>query len=141
MSSITLKVNGATHTVDIDPSTPLLYILRNDLGMQAGHVPAPRHLREEVLNACRMLRGRREIAQLVGVLEQVVELIGISRRMHEFVAAPFDHHQGSDRSLSKILADDLVLARGSRELRCEAIAIQPRGIVHRLVAGEFAQGR
>src|ERR1035438_3936678 len=37
MSNITLKVNGATHTVDIDPSTPLLYILRNDLGMQGPH--------------------------------------------------------------------------------------------------------
>ena len=34
MSEITLKVNGKTHTVDIDPSTPLLYILRNDLDMQ-----------------------------------------------------------------------------------------------------------
>ena len=32
--SITLKVNGRTHTVDVDPSTPLLYILRNDLGLQ-----------------------------------------------------------------------------------------------------------
>ena len=34
MSKITLKVNGSAHTVDIDPSTPLLYILRNDLGLQ-----------------------------------------------------------------------------------------------------------
>ena len=34
MSNITLKVNGATHALDIDPSTPLLYILRNDLGLQ-----------------------------------------------------------------------------------------------------------
>jgi aerobic-type carbon monoxide dehydrogenase small subunit (CoxS/CutS family) len=34
MSQITLRVNGAPHTVDIDPSTPLLYILRNDLGLQ-----------------------------------------------------------------------------------------------------------
>jgi len=33
MSSITLKVNGAAHTVDVDPSTPLLYILRNDLDL------------------------------------------------------------------------------------------------------------
>ena len=32
--SITLRVNGRTHTVDVDPSTPLLYILRNDLGLQ-----------------------------------------------------------------------------------------------------------
>ena len=34
MSNITLKVNGGTHTVDVEPSTPLLYILRNDLGLQ-----------------------------------------------------------------------------------------------------------
>lgn len=34
MSKITLNVNGGIHTVDVDPSTPLLYILRNDLGLQ-----------------------------------------------------------------------------------------------------------
>jgi aerobic-type carbon monoxide dehydrogenase small subunit (CoxS/CutS family) len=34
MSNFTLKVNGKTHTVDVEPSTPLLYILRNDLGLQ-----------------------------------------------------------------------------------------------------------
>ena len=34
MSTLTLKVNGGAHTLDIDASTPLLYILRNDLGLQ-----------------------------------------------------------------------------------------------------------
>ena len=34
MANVTLRVNGSTHTVDIDPSTPLLYILRNDIGAQ-----------------------------------------------------------------------------------------------------------
>ena len=34
MSTINLKVNGRAHTVDVDPSTPLLYILRNDLDLQ-----------------------------------------------------------------------------------------------------------
>lgn len=34
MSNVTLKVNGKAQTVDIDPSTPLLYILRNDLGLE-----------------------------------------------------------------------------------------------------------
>jgi aerobic-type carbon monoxide dehydrogenase small subunit (CoxS/CutS family) len=34
MSNVTLKVNGSTHTLDIEPATPLLYILRNDLGLQ-----------------------------------------------------------------------------------------------------------
>src|SRR5205807_4752429 len=33
-SNLTLTVNGSRHAVDIDPSTPLLYILRNDLGLQ-----------------------------------------------------------------------------------------------------------
>jgi nicotinate dehydrogenase subunit A len=28
---ITLRVNGRSHTVDADPQTPLLYVLRNDL--------------------------------------------------------------------------------------------------------------
>ena len=34
MSKITLKVNGRSHTVDVEPATPLLYVLRNDLGLQ-----------------------------------------------------------------------------------------------------------
>jgi aerobic-type carbon monoxide dehydrogenase small subunit (CoxS/CutS family) len=34
MANITLRVNGRAHTVDVEPSTPLLYILRNDLGLQ-----------------------------------------------------------------------------------------------------------
>jgi len=31
MAQITLKVNGASRKVEVDPSTPLLYVLRNDL--------------------------------------------------------------------------------------------------------------
>src|SRR3982751_4536019 len=34
MSKIALKVNGRTHSVDVEPATPLLYVLRNDLGLQ-----------------------------------------------------------------------------------------------------------
>lgn len=33
MSKFNLKVNGRTHAVDVDPSTPLLYVLRNDLDL------------------------------------------------------------------------------------------------------------
>lgn len=33
MSKIELKVNGRSHTVEVEPSTPLLYILRNDLDL------------------------------------------------------------------------------------------------------------
>lgn len=31
MQELSLQVNGQAHTVDVDPSTPLLYVLRNDL--------------------------------------------------------------------------------------------------------------
>src|SRR5688572_8384053 len=34
MSIINLRVNGSAHTLDIDPSTPLLYILRNDFDLE-----------------------------------------------------------------------------------------------------------
>ncbi|MEY4641870.1 MAG: hypothetical protein RLZZ227_1864 [Pseudomonadota bacterium] len=34
MSIVSLNVNGALHEVDIDPATPLLYVLRNDLGLR-----------------------------------------------------------------------------------------------------------
>jgi len=34
MSNVTLKVNGKDHTLDIDPATMLLYILRNDLDLR-----------------------------------------------------------------------------------------------------------
>jgi aerobic-type carbon monoxide dehydrogenase small subunit (CoxS/CutS family) len=33
MAAITLLVNGKKNTVDVDPSTPLLYVLRNDLDL------------------------------------------------------------------------------------------------------------
>src|SRR5262245_62136003 len=34
MSAITLKVNGQSHAVDVDPATPLLFVLSDDLGLR-----------------------------------------------------------------------------------------------------------
>jgi nicotinate dehydrogenase subunit A len=34
MSAITLKVNGRSHTLDLDPATPLLYALSDDLELR-----------------------------------------------------------------------------------------------------------
>lgn len=31
--TLTLRVNGQTHTIRVDAATPLLYVLRNDLGL------------------------------------------------------------------------------------------------------------
>src|SRR5256885_11111536 len=32
--NLTLKVNGQSHTVDVDPTTPLLYVLSDDLALR-----------------------------------------------------------------------------------------------------------
>jgi nicotinate dehydrogenase subunit A len=34
MSAITLTVNGRAHTLDVDPATPLLYVLSDDLALR-----------------------------------------------------------------------------------------------------------
>src|SRR4051812_24068720 len=34
MSTLALKVNGRSHTVDVDPATPLLYVLSDDLAQR-----------------------------------------------------------------------------------------------------------
>jgi len=33
MSALTVHVNGRAHSVDVDPATPLLYVLSDDLGL------------------------------------------------------------------------------------------------------------
>jgi nicotinate dehydrogenase subunit A len=33
--ALNIKVNGATHSVPAEPDTPLLYVLRNDLGLNS----------------------------------------------------------------------------------------------------------
>jgi nicotinate dehydrogenase subunit A len=34
MSLLSLKVNGKTHSLEVDPTTPLLYVLSDDLGLR-----------------------------------------------------------------------------------------------------------
>src|SRR3977135_1877278 len=34
MARVSLRVNGTSRVIDIDPTTPLLYVLRNDLGLR-----------------------------------------------------------------------------------------------------------
>jgi hypothetical protein len=54
MSAINLKVNGrGAHTVDVDPATPLLYVLSDDLELRGPEV----RLR---LGPCGAMHGDRE---------------------------------------------------------------------------------
>jgi nicotinate dehydrogenase subunit A len=34
VAALSLKVNGHSHTLDVDPTTPLLYVLSDDLGLR-----------------------------------------------------------------------------------------------------------
>jgi len=34
MGALSLKVDGRSHTLDVDPATPLLYVLSDDLGLR-----------------------------------------------------------------------------------------------------------
>jgi len=34
MSTVNLRVNGRSHTIDTDPATPLLFVLSDDLGLR-----------------------------------------------------------------------------------------------------------
>ena len=48
---IHLQVNGHTHELDLDPATPLLYVLRNDLGLKAAKYGCG----TELCGACKVL--------------------------------------------------------------------------------------
>ena len=64
---VTLRVNGRVHTVDADPDTPLLYVLRNDLqldGPKFGCGVAQ-------CGACTVLIGRRAVRSCSAPLSSV----------------------------------------------------------------------
>ena len=79
MRSITLRVNGRSHTVDVEPATPLLYVLRNDLGLRgrasaAGWGSAAPARSSSTARRCarasgRSRRSRAEITTLEGLAE------------------------------------------------------------------------
>ncbi len=78
--TISLKVNGKSQQVDVDPSTPLLYVLRNDLGLhgpkfgcglgQCGACMV--HVDGKAMFSCVLpvaAVGTREVTTLEGLLE------------------------------------------------------------------------
>ena len=96
MSTFTLRVNGTSHTVDVEPATPLLYVLRNDLGVHGprfgcglGQCGNPAVFRRHVIvggeplasdcmgvNDRAFLAEQRVTARLVGVI------MGVEKSMH-----------------------------------------------------------
>ncbi len=56
-TSFELTVNGQAHTVEAEPDTPLLYILRNDLKLNGPHFGCG----DEQCGACMVLLGAKAI--------------------------------------------------------------------------------
>jgi nicotinate dehydrogenase subunit A len=55
--AVRLRVNGVERTVDVDPATPLLYVLRNTLGLTATHFGCG----ENQCGACNVLMEDRAV--------------------------------------------------------------------------------
>jgi nicotinate dehydrogenase subunit A len=80
-ASIELKVNGVRHRLDVDPSAPLLFVLRNDLGLLSPKLGCGLEqcgactvlVGGEALQSCGLAVGRvgeREVVTLEGLGEE-----------------------------------------------------------------------
>jgi aerobic-type carbon monoxide dehydrogenase small subunit (CoxS/CutS family) len=75
MSTITLRINGKSHSVDVDPSTPLLWVLRDHLGLtgtkygcgiaQCGACTV--HLNGEAVRSCQLPIGHMDGAEVTTI--------------------------------------------------------------------------
>lgn len=81
MASFTLRINGETHRVDVDPATPLLWVLRDHLGLtgtkygcgisQCGACTV--HLNGGAVRSCQL-----RVDQVAGV--EITTIEGLSER-------------------------------------------------------------
>jgi nicotinate dehydrogenase subunit A len=93
MSSITLTVNRQTHTIDIDPTTPLLYVLSDDLGLRGPKFGCGLGQ----CGACTVISGGRAIRSCVTPVSAVIgadittlEGLGTPERPHPIQKAFID---------------------------------------------------
>lgn len=93
MSALTLRVNGRAHTVDVDPKTPLLYVLSDDLALRGPKFGCGL----AQCGACTVIAGDRAIRSCVAPVEtmQNVEIttldgLGTPERPHPLQQAFID---------------------------------------------------
>lgn len=48
-----LTINGQTHNVDVDPTTPLLWVIRENVGLNGNAIRRPRRFAMKALNCWR----------------------------------------------------------------------------------------
>jgi nicotinate dehydrogenase subunit A len=93
MAAVTLQVNGQTHTVDVDPKTPLLYVLSDDLQLRGPKFGCGL----AQCGACTVIAGDRAIRSCVTPVESVqgtdiitLEGLGTPDRPHPLQQAFID---------------------------------------------------
>jgi nicotinate dehydrogenase subunit A len=93
MGAIALTVNSVSHTVDVDPATPLLYVLSDDLGLRGPKFGCGLGQ----CGACTVIAGSRAIRSCVtpvssvsGVEITTLEGLGTPERPHPLQKAFID---------------------------------------------------
>ena len=93
MGAIALTVNNVSHTVDVDPATPLLYVLSDDLGLSGPKFGCGLGQ----CGACTVIAGSRAIRSCVtpvssvsGVEITTLEGLGTPERPHPLQKAFID---------------------------------------------------
>ena len=93
MARISLKVNGKTQVVDVDPETPLLYVLRNDLQLNGPKFGCGL----SQCGACTVIMNGNAIRSCVTLVSDVqnqpvttLEGLGSTKKMHKIQQAFVD---------------------------------------------------
>ena len=93
MARISLKVNGKTQVVDVDPETPLLYVLRNDLQLNGPKFGCGL----SQCGACTVIMNGNAIRSCVTLVSAVqnqpvttLEGLGSTKKMHKIQQAFVD---------------------------------------------------
>jgi isoquinoline 1-oxidoreductase alpha subunit len=136
---LTLRVNGQTHTYDGDPSMPLLWVLRDELGLTGtkfgcgeGYCGACTvHLGGEAVHACQTQVGEAADKEIVTIEGLSPDGEHVVQRAWRQVSAPQCGycHAGQIMQASALLTkvpqpsdDDIMAAMGGNICRCGCYA-------------------
>ena len=103
MSLIPLKVNGQTHSLDVDPTTPLLYVLSDDLGLRGPKFGCGLGQ----CGACTVLVKGQAVRSCITAVESVqgLEIVTLEGLGHRRQAAPHPEsvHRRAGRAMRLLL--------------------------------------